>query len=56
MPNGFQVFFFFFLNTRALIARKPLFLKNGIENTEALDEIYSIYQTIFFPLYQKENP
>lgn len=53
MFNGFQVFF---VNTWTLIARKPLFVKNGIENIYAIDEIYSLYQTIFFPLYQKETP
>jgi len=46
MCNGFQVFVFVFVffNTQALIARKPLFMKNSIENIEAIDEIYSIYQ------------
>lgn len=45
MLNSFQVqVFFLFLNTWALIARKPLLMKNGIENIEAVDEIYSIYQ------------
>lgn len=36
---------FVFLNTWALIARKPSFMKNGIENIYAVDETSLIYQT-----------